>query len=93
MILPTQWGGAPEGGGGDPTWSQLPKPRQVPIRPSATTGGSFASASPRKAGKGNYERPAGGSQATVPMSAGTETSSSSNASEVLISLWRRPPGM
>ena len=38
-------------------------------------------------------RPCGASHATVPMSAGRETSRISSVSEVAVSLWRRPPGM
>jgi hypothetical protein len=39
------------------------------------------------------DHPSGGSQATVPMSAGTETSRSSRSLDAAVSLCRRPPGM
>src|SRR6266850_6188887 len=39
------------------------------------------------------DHPSGGSQATVPMSAGTEISRSSRSLEAAVSLCRRPPGM
>lgn len=39
------------------------------------------------------DHPSGGSQATVPMSAGTEISKSSRSRDAPVSLCRRPPGM
>ncbi len=39
------------------------------------------------------DHPSGGSQATVPMSAGTEISRSSRSLDAAVSLCRRPPGM
>ena len=40
-----------------------------------------------------FGHPSGGSQATVPMSAGTEISRSSRSLDAAVSLCRRPPGM
>ena len=45
---------------------------------------------PRQA---RLDNPSGGSQATVPMSAGTEISRSSRSFDAAVSLCRRPPGM
>jgi hypothetical protein len=64
----------------------LVAPKAAPTR-SASPGG------PRQWRQARSDHPSGGSQATVPMSAGTDSSRSSRSADAAVSLCRRPPGM
>ena len=50
-------------------------------------------ASTRRWRQARPDHPSGGSQATVPISAGTDSSRSSRSADAAVSLCRRPPGM